>query len=88
MKIYLIEGSTGEYGDSDSWIVCAYLDKGRALRHAAKATLRARDIREGDGINEYDSGFRWMYPGTEYHILASELVTDLKDNCAMECNNE
>lgn len=82
MKIYLVEGSTGEYSDASDWIVCAYKSKEKAEEHAGNAERRAKelaDTRESRyhvhaGSNEFDLHMRMDYTGTWYHVIEVELI--------------
>jgi hypothetical protein len=42
--IWVVMGSTGEYSDHRTWLVCAYEDKTRAERHADEAAKRAKAV--------------------------------------------
>ena len=44
MKIYIIMGSTGEYEDYYTWIVCAYSDREKAMKRLLSAQSRANEI--------------------------------------------
>lgn len=82
MKIYLVEGSTGEYSDAQDWIVCAYRSKEKAEEHASKATQRSKELQnenwryqnmDARGVNEFDSNFQMDYTGTDYYVIETEL---------------
>lgn len=82
MKIWIVEGTSGEYSDQDQWIVCAYRSKERAEDVAANATRRADEIQKNrkryepipDGANEFDPKMRMGgYTGTEYYTVECEL---------------
>jgi hypothetical protein len=81
MKIWIVEGTTGEYIDRNDWVVCAYYSKQKAEEHARKAMLRAKEIektRESsyhvpEGVNEFDPDMRMDYTGTEYFTIECEL---------------
>jgi hypothetical protein len=78
MKIYIVEGSTGEYSDRQDWIVCAYQSKEKAEEHADKAEHRAKEMlpkrySNFEGQNEFDPHMRMDYTGTEYYVIETEL---------------
>ena len=89
MKIYIVEGSTGEYSDHCEWIVCAFADKTKAEELVLKATERAKKIfaemesdlqsvwyggdRSGKYVNEFDPGMNMGYTGTYYTYYETEL---------------
>ncbi len=82
MKIYIVEGTTGEHSDRTDWVVCAYKSKKRAEDHVRKAMLRAKEIEQTRenrysvpvGINEFDKHMRMDYTGTEYYTVTCELI--------------
>lgn len=88
MKIYIVEGSTGEYSDRRNWNVIAYTNKQEAEDHAFNATKRAKEIfpfREDfweynrsefpDRLkNEFDPRMDMDYTGTDYYVTEVELV--------------
>jgi hypothetical protein len=41
-KIYLIEGTTGEYSDRQTWFVCAYRDKEKAYSRVSALIEKAK----------------------------------------------
>ncbi len=82
MKIYIVEGSTGEYSDRSEWVVCAFRSKEKAEELASKATLRAKELQgenwryqstEDRGINEFDLEMNMDYTGTDYYVIETEL---------------
>lgn len=80
MKIYLVQGTTGEYSDRTDWVVCAYRSKQKAEDHASKAMHRAMELFKSgwrsynsEEVNEFDPGMRIDYTGTEYTTFEVEL---------------
>ena len=80
MKIYIVNGTTGEYSDRNDWVVCAYKDKALADAHVHDAMLRAKEIEKSDyrhdndrNKNEFDPNMRIDYTGTEYYVVETEL---------------
>ena len=81
MKIYLVQGTTGEYSDRKDWTVCAYRSKEKAYDHASKAMRRAMKLHymgwksyDNNGeVNEFDSKMQIDYTGTEYTTEEVEL---------------
>lgn len=57
--IYVVEGSTGEYSDWTTWIVCAYENEQTARQHVERAEAEVRERKEhlrgiGDGLGHAD----------------------------------
>lgn len=84
MKIWIVEGSTGEYSDRTDWVVCAYRTEEQAQEHAWKAMLRAKELAKinwnhykdkfKNVVNEYDLKMRLDYStGTVYYHFECEL---------------
>lgn len=81
MKIWIVEGTTGEYSDRTDWMVCAYTSQEKAEEHASKAVHRAVEIQKArpsrydspKGVNEFDPDMRMDYTGTEYYTVECEL---------------
>lgn len=82
MKIYIVEGTTGEYSDRTDWTVCAYRSKEKAEEHARNAMLRAVELnnnrstryeRPKQGSNSFDLNMQMDYTGTEYYTIECEL---------------
>jgi hypothetical protein len=80
MKIYIVQGSTGEYSDHIEWIVCAYKDEKKAQEHVVKASEAARQYkieyhksRITPETNPYDPQFQMDYTGTNYTVIETEL---------------
>lgn len=48
-RVYVVEGSQGDYEDRRDWPVAAYGDKRKAERHAKEATALASELREARG---------------------------------------
>ena len=83
MKIWVVEGTTGEYSDRNDWSVCAYMDQQKAEDHARFAMLRAMEIQKSkknryDSVdltqNEFDPKMQMDYNGTSYYTCEVELV--------------
>ena len=83
--IYLVEGSTGEYEDSQDWVVCAYLEKSLAEEHVRLAQERANELEKArgskyeslKGTNKYDLDMAMDYTGTSYGVVESTLEDQL-----------
>ena len=81
MKIWIVEGTTGEYSDRTDWVVCAYKSKKKAEDHVFNAMRRGKEIeksresryRVAEGANEFDPKMRMDYTGTEYYTVECEL---------------
>lgn len=81
MKIWIVEGTTGEYSDRDDWAVVAYKSKKKAEDHVRNAMLRAKEIEESresryhaaEGVNQFDPKMRMDYTGTEYYTVECDL---------------
>ena len=81
MKIWIVEGTTGEYSGHRYWVVCAYKSKQKAEDHVRNAMLRAKEIENSresryhaaEGINEFDPKMQMDYTGTEYYTIGCEL---------------
>jgi hypothetical protein len=80
MKIYIVNGATGEYSDQDDWVVCAYRDRALADAHVHDAMIRAKEIEKSGsryeqkkGENEFDPNMRMDYTGTKYYVVETEL---------------
>jgi hypothetical protein len=81
VKIYIVNGTTGEYSDRDDWVVCAYTSLDKAEEHASNAMHRAKEIqhshrqyyRPQPGENEFDIHMQMDYTGTEYYVDETEL---------------
>ena len=82
MKIYIVQGTTGEYSDRSDWLVCAYRFKEAAEEHASKAMRRAMQLKTLEAYpymhqtekNEFDPDMKMDYTGTAYTVLKVELV--------------
>lgn len=86
-KVWIVQGSTGEYSDHDEWVICAYRTQEQANTHAVLAAARAREIQKAaDGemvfswdlerlgmFNEYDKDMRIDYTGVNYQVIEVEL---------------
>jgi hypothetical protein len=82
MKIYIVEGSTGEYADRRDWLVKGYFDRTKAEQHA----IDAENWLKGYGIdnwcknfgripvtNPYDPCMDVDYTGTMYYVVEVEV---------------
>lgn len=84
MKIYIVEGSTGEYSDHVEWVVCAFKNKDNAQELVINASARAREIyskyntwdvgEREDLKSKYDPKMQMDYTGTNYRIIETELM--------------
>ena len=83
-RIYVVQGSTGEYEDRCEWLVAAYSSKPAAEARVANATRRASELFTEYGNirkwrdahsqnqakgNEYDEDMQVDYNGVEYCVL-------------------
>lgn len=87
-KVYVVEGSTGEYSDRTEWPVIAYESEDRAKQHVLNASAEARKILNerqeigwhetaGKGLkNRFDPGMRMDYTGTFYSYYEVDVITD------------
>ena len=81
IKIWIVEGTTGEYSDRSDWVVCAYQSEQKAEEHVRNAMLRAKEIQSTrpsrydvvKGINEFDPKMQMDYTGTEYYTVECDL---------------
>lgn len=80
-KIYIVEGSTGEYSDHTEWIVCAYEKENDAQTHVVDASAMARELIAEyetpydipNGANPFDPKMRVDYTGVNYCVIETEL---------------
>lgn len=63
MKIYILQGSTGEYSDRADWIVRAYKDKEQADSDRTKADYEAAEVK--NKIDEFESADYYYLISTE-----------------------
>jgi len=79
MEIYVVIGTTGEYGDRQEWLVGAYRSEILAQRCVNMATQEAKAweaTREGqfddppEGYSIWDPKMRMDYSGTTYRYEA------------------
>jgi len=76
LKIYVVQGSTGEYSDHREWLVCAFTREKSAQAFVEVVSARARELQMQygkywgipDGSNEYDPSMEIDYTGVNYHI--------------------
>jgi len=94
MKIYIVEGSTGEPSDYCDWIVAAYVDEAHAKRHVELAAGRAAELlAEAGGCNapgwhlvqrahpnEWDRGMKVDYTGVHYRYYSVKVLTEFPMN--------
>ena len=87
MKIYIVEGSTGEYSDHCEWAVKAFVSEQKAKDLVTKASevaneifacseLDRSDIKYVDrwkATNPFDLGMQMDYNGTRYKYYDIEL---------------
>ena len=86
MKIYIVQGITGEYEDYYEWVLCAYADEETAKDHAKRAETRAKEsLKEYDtwnlvpyGSNEHDPLMHIDYTGIYYITYSCELIEEDK----------
>ncbi len=86
-RIWIVEGSTGEYSDHCYWQVCAFSDENKAKEFVGELNNfcieHGCDANRGDyGDLSYterenfcplDPGFRCDYTGTNYYCFSLEL---------------
>lgn len=81
MKIYIVEGNTGEYDDYRCWPVHAYADETKAKEHADNAQNWLTDYgperwrKERWDVapkNPYDPNMYVDYTGTKYSVYSIE----------------
>lgn len=85
MKIYIVQGATGEYSDHREWLVAAFFSEANAQSLVVNASRRADELylQYGsstyytipDGANEFDLDMQKDYNGTRY----SYEVVEIKD---------
>ena len=84
VKIFLVEGSTGEYSDHIDWPVAAYYNEANAKNRVLQCQGRANALmaehndnfwKIPDGANEYDAKMRADYTGVRYSIVET-LIED------------
>lgn len=81
MKIYIVEGNTGEYSDRVNWLVKAFktTEKAEAYRdmlHSKLLELKLYERKIDRNVKimqEYDEQFQCDYTGSEYTILTVEM---------------
>lgn len=91
-KIYIVEGSTGEWSDHREWPVVAYKIKDLAEAHVVLATRRSNELYalhqkdcswdDDDDPhrvknNEYDPNMQYDYNGTHYRIYEVDVYEKL-----------
>jgi len=84
MKIYIVQGATGEYSDFREWVVCAFKDEQKAIDLVEAATERARTIfalykassyrYKVYKTNDFDPEMEMDYTGTRYEVIETELL--------------
>lgn len=83
MKIYIVEGTCGEYDDRQFWTVGAYLSEETAIVRKNLAANRAKEMYNIHGkyfstgtnnINEYDPEMRTDYTGTDYNVYPISIL--------------
>lgn len=82
-KIFVVEGTTGEYSDRSEWPVMAYVDEEKAKEHVVNAERRAKELEATrrdyfdnveKGANEFDPEMIMDYTGTSYYYYDVELI--------------
>lgn len=80
-KIYIVNGTCGEFSDRITWVVCAYCDETTARKHADNAMQWAHAeqnkyprYESPTGISPYDSSILWSYTGTDYYVTETEIL--------------
>lgn len=80
MKIYVVEGSTGEYSDHREWLVKAFVNEECAqdfVERVGREYRRLEQECEGDrwniGDNSLDPYMQTDYTGTNYRYFEVEL---------------
>lgn len=83
MKIYIVEGSTGEYADRQNWLVKAYSSRDKADAHAQSAEKWINDYGVSEwrkqkydanrDLNPYDPNMSVDYTGTSYYVIELDL---------------
>lgn len=84
MKVYIVQGSTGEYSDHIEWLVCGYVDEKLAQERVNACSARARELivkytNRGDipdGANEHDPRMQVDYTGVNYTYVPC-IIEDL-----------
>ena len=90
MKIYVVEGQTGEYSDHRDWPVRAFLSEKKAQKLVLDAQARANeiyvnnsnsspswnDLEKPENKNQYDPDMDMDYVGTHYLYYPIELDTE------------
>lgn len=88
MKIYIVQGSAGEYSERTEWLVCAYKNKEIAQIHAEEAQKEAATIetitdRYEDERDEaikaavWDKEMQFGYTGTRYFVSEIDVLERL-----------
>jgi hypothetical protein len=81
-KIYVVQGSTGEYSDHCEWLVAAFYSEQKAADLVVAATRRANELYAQhkdntwgipDGANEHDPMMETDYTGTRYCHFGIEI---------------
>lgn len=100
MRVWIVEGSTGEYSDRTDWPVAAYVDGVLAAEHQRLAQAAAdaweAKCREPDSevsyyesdatTNPYDPGMKMQYTGVFYSVMEIEVRTALPVTAPAQLN--
>jgi len=86
MKIYVVQGSTGEYSDHREWLVKAFKSQEKAQDFVSfldskllelglkyESVYTHEDMEKEEKMMEFDPQFQFDYTGTMYSILEVEL---------------
>ena len=80
MKIFVVNGTTGEYSDRTEWLVAAYTREEDAWKHVEKATEYVQAWRSTHTRYEtrcppgpFDPNLQMDYTGTDYTYFEIEL---------------
>lgn len=75
-RIYIVQGSCGQYDDYSEWQVAAYTTEAQANKHRDLAKQCSDDFgctHRGEAANEYDEQWRTDFGGTSYEVFPLEL---------------
>ncbi|OQB10405.1 MAG: hypothetical protein BWY21_00326 [Parcubacteria group bacterium ADurb.Bin216] len=83
MKIYVVQGSTGEYSDHREWILKAFTKEQKAKDFVVACTQEYQRIKSSyedkydwpkeKDPHKLDPAFEWDYTGTNYTYFETEL---------------
>lgn len=84
-KIWMVGGTTGEYGDRTKWVVDAWRSEAEAQARVKFLTDKMQELgvdyraewdarrKAEDAMREFDPAFSNDYTGTSYYICELEL---------------